>query len=257
MKDDNTIVNITVRKDKIKIVFKDSLQLLRGSLAKLTRDFQVEFVKDIFPHKFAILENLFYKGPVPDISYFGNITQQEYDTYCSRFPNGWDFRRELLKYCVKDVVGLLQILIKLNKEIFNNYGLNITSYNTIASLALAIFLSNFYDPKYNLKVIKGQVEDEIRSAYYGGITAVHQPSIKSGFYYDVNSSYPASMLKDMPVGNPTYTTNKNLDELFGFVKAIVIAPSKEVLANAILPARTKMQLIYHLYMTLSNDYWSL
>jgi hypothetical protein len=101
-------------------------------------------------------------------------------------------------------------------------------------------LSNVVAKKeFNLKIIKGQIESEIRNAYYGGITAVHQNSIQSGFFYDVNSSYPASMLKTMPVGNPTYTTNKNLKELFGFVKAIVVAPSSQELANAVLPARTK------------------
>jgi hypothetical protein len=151
MKDDNTIVNIVVRKDKIKIIFKDSLQLLRGSLAKLSRDFQVEFQKDIFPHKFALLENLHYQGPVPDISYFQGISLKEYNDYCARFNDNWNFKEELIRYCLKDVIGLLQILIKLNNEIFTTFKLNITSYNTIASLALAIFLSNYYDPNCKLK----------------------------------------------------------------------------------------------------------
>jgi hypothetical protein len=141
MKDDNTIVNLTLRKEKIKIVFKDSLQLFRGSLAKLTRDFEVDFQKDIFPHKFATLENLYYVGAVPAIKYFPGITLKEYNDYCLRFPDKWNFRDELIKYCVKDVIALLQILVKLNNEIFNSFGLNITSYNTIAALALAIYFA--------------------------------------------------------------------------------------------------------------------
>lgn len=37
------------------------------------------------------------------------------------------------------------------------------------------------------------------------------------------------MLEDMPVGNPIYTTEKNLDNIFGFVYGKVIAPSAEEL----------------------------
>ena len=40
--------------------------------------------------------------------------------------------------------------------------------------------------------------------------------ISSGFYYDMNSQYPNAMLNDMPIGNPTYTTDKNLDNIFGW-----------------------------------------
>jgi hypothetical protein len=47
----------------------------------------------------------------------------------------------------------------------------------------------------------------------------------------------------MPVGNPTFTTNKDLNELFGFVKAIVVAPGVDKLANAVLPIRTKDGLV--------------
>jgi hypothetical protein len=41
---------------------------------------------------------------------------------------------------------------------------------------MGILLSNFY-PKGKLCVIKGQIEQEIRSSYYGGITAVHENSM--------------------------------------------------------------------------------
>jgi hypothetical protein len=237
MKEDNSIVNFVVKYKKVRITFKDSLLLLSGSLAKLGRGFQVPVTKDVFPYKFATLDNIFYIGPVPDISYFENMTKQQYIKYCERFNGIWNFQEENLKYLKQDVISLLQILIKFNNEIFEDYSVNITSYNTIASLALGILLSNFF-PKASLCVIKGQIEDEIRSAYYGGITHVHSHEIKNGFYYDINSSYPASMLNPMPIGNPTFTTEEDLAKIFGFVKAEVTAPTKEVLANAILPFRT-------------------
>ncbi len=42
------------------------------------------------------------------------------------------------------------------------------------------------------------------------------------------------MLKPMPVGEPIYTTNTNLNELFGFIEAKVTAPSKDELRVPIL-----------------------
>ena len=64
----NTIINISIKRGKVKIIFKDSLQLLRGSLSKLSKDFKVQFAKDIFPHRFAVLENLYYSGSSPSDS---------------------------------------------------------------------------------------------------------------------------------------------------------------------------------------------
>jgi hypothetical protein len=177
--------------------------------------------------------------------FFENISIKEYNEYCARFPDVWVFRDELIRYTARDVIGLLEILTKLNNEIYSNFGLNINSYNTIASLALAIYLSNYYNPKFNLKIIKGQIENEIRSAYYGGITAVHESSIDTAYYYDLNSSYPASMLNPMPTGNPVYTTNTNLDEIFGFVEATVTAPSKDVLRVLTLPSKTPDGISYN------------
>ena len=41
--------------------------------------------------------------------------------------------------------------------------------------------------------------------------------VKEAYYYDMNSQYSHGMLKDMPVGNPVYSTDKNLDNIFWFV----------------------------------------
>ena len=107
-------------------------------------------------------------------------------------------------------------------------------------MAFSIFLSNFYSINKNpIKIIKGDVEKNIREAYYGGIVSVFEHEIKNGFYYDKNSHYPHSMKNPMPIGVPVYTDNKNLDELFGFVKAKVVTPSASILKNPILPVRTE------------------
>lgn len=50
----------------------------------------------------------------------------------------------------------------------------------------------------------GCAHDFVRLAYYGGRTELLQRYAPKGmYYYDINSSYPASMLKDMPAGAMT------------------------------------------------------
>lgn len=76
-----------------------------------------------------------------------------------------------------------------------------------------------------------RVEDNIRSSYFGGNVDVFVNELHNGYLYDMNSQYPSAMLNDKPVcaGNPVYSTDKNLDNIFGFDYGIVIGPSEDVL----------------------------
>lgn len=57
------------------------------------------------------------------------------------------------------------------------------------------------------------------------------------YYYDANSLYPTAMLKPFNVGQPVHSLNKNLNELFGYVKAQVTTPPN--LQVPILPYKMK------------------
>lgn len=46
-----------------------------------------------------------------------------------------------------------------------------------------------------------------------------------GWLYDKNSQYPAAMKNPKAIGNPVFTNENNLDNIFGFVFANVICPS--------------------------------
>ena len=211
--------------------------MLKGDLKSLGEDFGASILKTEFPHKFASLENLSYVGATPSIDNYKDITANDYK---SLLRDDWSFRDESLKYLINDVESLREILIKFGTEVYNLYNINITKHKTLPALAFSIFLSNFYSINKNpIKIIKGDVEKNIREAYYGGIVSVFEHEIKNGFYYDKNSHYPHSMKNPMPIGVPVYTDNKNLDELFGFVKAKVVTPSASILKNPILPVRTE------------------
>lgn len=86
-----------------------------------------------------------------------------------------DLKQESLKYLIHDVESLREILLKFANEIFELYDINITKYKTLPSMALAIFLSNYYDMNKNpIKIVKGDIERNIREAYYGGIVSTYR-----------------------------------------------------------------------------------
>jgi len=198
--------------------------MLNGSLDSLCKSFNIINKKGIFPHNFVNKDNLFYIGETPDFYYFKymdiNLYKKSYN---------WDLKAECLKYLDKDVLGLLEIMTKFNEKIYNLYTLNITKFVTAPKLAAAIFTSNFYNNDLKIKMIKGNVEKEIREAYFGGNVNTYVNKIDKGFYYDMNSQYPFAMLNDLPVGNPTFSNDTDLDNYFGFVYGEITAPDYNTL----------------------------
>lgn len=217
-------LTITEKESRNYIVIKDSISFFNFmSLDDVYKSHNIDYVKGHFPHTWVSSHRLNYIGDVPSRSYFGDsITDIEYNNLVSP----WDFRKELDKYLEADVNGLYKAVSDVHMDCFERYKLNMTDFLTLPSLAKAIYTSNYYNEDHEIKVIKGVVESEIRSAYYGGMVQNLAPKevITKGEAYDMNSQYPNSMLQDMPVGNPTFTDEKDLDKLFGFTYGKVIPP---------------------------------
>ena len=225
---ENKILSITILNTKTKTKFKilDSIQMLNGSLDSLCKSFNIVNQKGIFPHSFVNKDNLFYNGDTPSFIYFKNMPLSLYNKINT---SNWDLKSEALKYLHSDVLGLLEVMTKFNEKIFNLYSLNITNFVTAPKLAAAIFTSNFYKDSDDLKIkmIRGNVEKEIREAYFGGNVDAFINKIDKAYYYDMNSQYPFAMLNDLPVGNPTLTNDTNLNNYFGFVYGEITAPNYE------------------------------
>jgi hypothetical protein len=92
-----------------------------------------------------------------------------------------------------------------------------------------------------MPILTKSERSDITNEYYGGDVEVCIPEGFNLHYYDVNSLYPFSMLNDMPVGEPVYTTDPDLNNIFGFVEVEVTAPTN--LKYPVLPYRTKEGLI--------------
>ncbi len=134
----------------------------------------------------------------------------------------------------------MEIVVKFNNNIFTKYQLNITKFKTLPGLALAAYTSNYIPDnlKSEIKMIKGELEKEIRTSYYGGNVDVFINYIENGYYYDMNSQYPKAMLEDMPVGDPNLSLEKDLNKIFGFIYGEITCPEEDVLRVPFVQYRT-------------------
>jgi hypothetical protein len=78
-------------------------------------------------------------------------------------------------------------------------------------------------------LIKGEIEREIRSSYFGGNVEVYFNVVTKGYLYVINSQYPAAMLQDMPIGNPVLSLETDLEKIFGFIYGEITCPNENLL----------------------------
>jgi hypothetical protein len=180
----------------------------------------------MFPYKFMSIDNLNYEGAVPAKSFYDNISDIDYKLLVDDFKDkNWNFKAELLKYMKNDIVALYQIIEHFSLIMYELENLNITSVSTISSNALKIFLSNYFNKnKTPIHLPRHANYLDIKNAYFGGRVEVFKGYVENIYIYDVVSLYPFSMLKDLPVGCISRSTDTNLDNYFGFCLASVNVP---------------------------------
>jgi hypothetical protein len=239
---DNSLLKIKLSdlESKQSITILDSINLLPQSLEKLLDKFNCGLSKGVFPHLFVDSKKLNYIGPKPGFKYYSltSMSKVEYNN----INNEWNLKEECFKYLQNDIDGLFEIMKNVSEYYFNEYQFNITNIMTLASLSLGIFGIKFFDnEKYTIKMIKGPLEKYIRESYFGGNVAAYANETKGivgkAYHYDINSQYPASMLNKMPVGNPVFSTNTDLDYYNGFVYANITPPTEDKLKNLYIQYR--------------------
>lgn len=247
----DSVIKVTISKKVesrlYKLVIVDSYAMLNSSLKDLCKSFNTSYEKGNFPYNFSTKENLFYIGNKPDISLY-NISLEEYNNIGLE---NWSFKAETIKYLESDLNSLYEVLVKANKQIFNDFDINLMDSITISGLALKIFLKDFYNnniPQIN----KASIYNDIRYSYYGGITEVYTPSNLDSnetlYYYDVNSLYPYAALNDMPGMNAVkinYYSSIPFDKsMFGFYNCIIETPLDSYFG--LLPVRGSLGLKFPL-----------
>jgi hypothetical protein len=247
-------INISIPKKSKKdnsfyFTLKDSLKLLPLSLDKLTNDFDIDTKKLPFPYKFVRWNNLNYVGSLPNYEYFFDFYNDEnikkYEKLQTEFKNKtWNLMEESKKYIYNDVKALFEIINKFSKEVFDLEKVNITNNLSISSLALNVFLTNYYNAlNMSLYIPKYEQYVDLHPAYFGGRVEVFEQYGEDLHVYDVNSLYSKVMLNDMPIGPAIKSTDTDLDNYFGFCYATVNVPDS--VYNPILPFRDGLGNIYN------------
>lgn len=199
------------------IVFKDSLRIFGVSLNELCKVFNVK-------------GKLFKYDPN-----FNNL-----NIFKDRL-----LINKLRDYAMQDSVILYRALKQAQNLYIKMYNVDITSIVSTSSLSMSIFRKSFL--KHELEVLKGSEDSFIRKSYIGGSTDYYKFHVKKVKYYDVNSLYPAVMLKPMPhklLKFHSTISNKNFDlqDFFGFLEVEVLCPSN--LTRPLLPHKFEKRTIH-------------
>lgn len=173
----------------------------------------------IFPVSLKELTNLFNSS----------VEEQKYSSYNKDFNNLTLFKnfpllRTFIRYTRRDSYSLFLALFHAQKIYFKQYNVDITSIVSTSTLSLKIYRSNFQ--KLDIPILRHNVDKLIRTSYIGGSTDYYYKHGKNLKYYDVNSLYPAAMLKPLPVKyiKSHDATNWKLVDMFGFCEAIITTP---------------------------------
>lgn len=136
------------------VKFIDSLSFLTMSLAKLpkTLGLGAEIKKGYFPHLFNTIENQCYVGEIPELSFYDpdGLSDSErsklidWHTEQKKLKKEFDFKKEILEYCVSDVSILRQACTKFRDLLIDIGNIDpLTECITLANCSSLIFRRNF------------------------------------------------------------------------------------------------------------------
>lgn len=139
-----------------------------------------------------------------------------------------------------DCVVLYQVLTRFHDYVEGR--LNGEVGITAPSTAMRIYRRNYL--AFSLERNQAY-SDLFRASYFGGRTeAFYRGKAENLNYYDINSSYPASMLEKMPVGRMTEhegAPTRKLIDMLGFIECEVDQP---MTAIPVLPVRHEDKLMF-------------
>lgn len=197
--------------------FIDSVNFLPMPLKAFSKTFGLEAVKGHYPHFFNTKINENYVGDIPDKSFYGyesfsSKDQQEFDVWYeeeSKVKKGmWNNKNELLDYCRKDVILLLEGCKKFRELVMNSVeNHDPFQCQTLSGSSMTIFKSLFLKEN-TIAAFKVNVARELRSAFNGGRTEAFKLYKKCTAneriaYVDFTSLYPFCNSKcRYPIGHP-------------------------------------------------------
>ena len=212
-------LSISIKNDIKSIKMFDSYRILTLNLRDLAIKYKVNTLKGNFPYDFVKENNLNYIGKIPKFSFYKDLEKELYKKI-SKDNNKWDLKKETVNYLISDIKSLHEVIKIFFNEIISNEKINPLLSPTISSIGFKIFKTNYLG-KNNLPIVTSIAHKNMRKAYFGGIVDVFKCHGFNLKMYDINSLYPFSMLKPMPVGKIIFSTSRVLEDYFGIVFASI------------------------------------
>jgi hypothetical protein len=248
-----------------------------GSLDSCCKSFKLsnEDSKSVFPHKVIVTPNQLLESPFLDRP----LTRSDFFEHTFNKPDSAREAQELIEQSEREPLPIQRIadaylaqdlkatyaLVEIMQEMFQSvFDVNMFSFQTYSQIAYKLFLESV-DLKRVHTFKLGRHYDNIRKAYYGGMTypSCHywqSSDYIAGMpydevhdfleYLDANSLYPAVMKgKEYPIDSVKYIEYKlpyqYIPESFVGIAFVTYTPNKN-LCNPILPTRTKTGLLWTL-----------
>lgn len=103
-------------------------------------------------------------------------------------------KEKIIVYCNHDAELVYQIYLKFREEVNQHFNQEFVpeKFISASSLSFKIWLKHFFSGT-PLKGCQKNEYDVIKTSYFGGYTQVLKTSLDSGYYFDINSSYPSVM----------------------------------------------------------------
>ena len=139
---------------RLDMKFKDSLCFLPMALRNFSKTFGLEEEKGHFPHFFNRPETQDYVGPLPPIEMYGPASMSVKDAdalrrwYDKQQGKTFNFQKELLYYCERDVELLKQGVLEARRIFLDTSGFDpFHECITLASACMRSYRRNFMEPE--------------------------------------------------------------------------------------------------------------
>ena len=172
-----------------KVIFRDSMLHMPGSLRNLGKSFGLEEEKGFFPYLFCTIDNVNagYVGPIPERKHFDlpsscrdQASRAAFDEWYASWEGrmDWDLKKELLKYLDQDILVLGQVIKRYHQEGMTLNGLSPLFNTTGPSYVHEVIVSELVDelelpvPKENMEEYSARIHELALNSFW----AVQKPS---------------------------------------------------------------------------------
>lgn len=206
IKNNINYVDFTFSDNGIKYIEFDNVKIFdiclyyQGKLSTISKNFNLDENKSVYPYKFVNENNLNYIGNVPELNFWNS--EKDYNEYINNEGYVFNLKEYTIKYCLLDA-KLTHLISKKHLDMsvgeINGKKYNVSNSATCSNLSMKIYNQVFQNDDLFQSPEKIYLKE--KESYKAGRVDVFKKSFNENkimYYCDRNSSYPASMIGEMP-----------------------------------------------------------